>query len=97
MAPGRGGTRTDRSSPKEPTKTAKRFPRNTGTAKAKRFVHMMKRSKRQTSNTPAPSITGQQTGCGARVKGAGLLHAKAEEGGVVGRRKFQADAAVDHR
>ena len=39
----------------------------------------------------------QEPRCGARVKGAGLLHTEPEEGGIVGRSEFQADLAVDHR
>ena len=39
----------------------------------------------------------QEPGCGARVKGAGLLHAEPEEGGVVSARKLKADAAINHR
>ena len=45
----------------------------------------------------------QEAGCGVRYslprcrkQGGGLLHAEPEEGGIVGRRKLQADLAIDH-
>ncbi len=45
---------------------------------------------------PSHPIPVQEPGCGAQVKGAGLLHTEAEEGGIVGRRELKADAAIDH-
>lgn len=48
----------------------------------------LRRKKRSSNKT----VTA--TGCGKQ--GAGLLRTEAEEGGVVGAGKLQADAAIDH-